>query len=703
MSNSTRAALKYALLAGALLPLPGNAENQAVGDQLLYGVAYYDEYMPYDRLDADIKMMKEAGINVVRIAESTWSSLEVEEGVFNFSHIDRVLNAMGKAGIKVIVGTPTYAVPSWLVKKYPDILAVTPQGQYKFGPRQNMDITNPDFRRHAENVIRKLMQHVKDHPAVIGYQVDNETKHYDSSGPNVQAMFVKHLQRKFPDIAAFNRDFGMDYWSHRINKWDDLLSVDGTVNASIGSEFSLFQRQLVTDYLNWQISLVKEYARPGQFVTQNFDLDWRGYSYGIQPRVDQFSAAKNLDVAGVDIYHPTQDKLTGEEIAFGGDLTRSMKQGKNYYVIETQAQGFPEWTPYPGQLRLQAFSHIASGANMVAYWHWSTTANSIETYWRGLLNQDFQPNETYREAKTIGADFARLSPQLVNLQKDNKVALYFSNQALTAFNWFKFGWTSTIEYNDVLRPFYNALYRMNVGTDFVDSSTDDLSRYSMLVVPALYSASDAELRRLNEYVKQGGHIVYTFKSGFSDQHVKVRATQQPGIIAPAAGIEYSQVTIPENVGLKDNPYQVTAEENQARWWMELIKPTTAKVLASYDHPVWGQYAAVTRNQYGKGEATYIGFMPSDAVIAKIMADAVKNAGLWGQDQQLTFPQIVRHSTNQQGKALHFLFNYSAAAAQVTYHWEEGKELLSDKPVKKNQSLTLPAWGVSIIEENTVRR
>ncbi|KAA9001410.1 cellulase family glycosylhydrolase [Affinibrenneria salicis] len=653
--------------------------------------------MPYDRLDSDVKMMKEAGINVVRIAESTWATLEPQEGTFDFSHIDRVLAAMDKAGIRVIIGTPTYAVPAWMVKKHPDILATTPQGQYKFGPRQNMDITHPWFRQRAEIVIRKLMEHVKDHPAVIGFQVDNETKHYDTSGPAVQAQFVAYLQKTYPDLQAFNKEFGMDYWSHRIHSWDDFLSVDGTVNASLAAEFARFQRQLVTDYLNWQVELVKSYSRADQFVTQNFDLDWRGYSYGIQPRVDQFAAAQKMDVAGVDIYHPTQDQLTGTEIAFGGDLTRSMKGGQNYLVIETQAQGFPEWTPYPGQLRQQAFSHVASGANMVSYWHWSTTANSIETYWRGLLSQDFQPNETYLEAKTIGADFARLSPQLVNLKKENKVALYFSNQALTAFNAFKFGWTSQEEYNDVLRPFYNALYRMNVETDLVDSSSRDLNRYALIVVPALYSASDAELQRLNDYVRQGGHIVYTFKSGFSNEHVKVRATPQPGIIEQAAGIRYSQVTIPHNVALRDNPYGVTPEENQARWWMELIKPTTARVLARYDHPVWGQYAALTRNQYGSGTVTYLGFMPSDTLIGAILADEVKQAGLWDKAQALHFPHIVRQGVNQQGKTVRFLFNYSSTPTSLSWPWPDGKELLSNQNVKSNQMLSLPAWGVLIIE------
>lgn len=352
-------------------------------NQLLFGVAYYDEYMPYERLDKDIQMMKEAGINVVRIAESTWSTVEPQDNVFDFARIDRVLNAMHKAGIKVIVGTPTYAVPTWLVRKYPDVLAITPQGPNRYGPRQNMDIANKNFRFHAERVIRKILEHVKDHPAIIGYQVDNETKAYNTAGPEVQKLFVQYMKDKFGSLDSINKAFGLDYWSNRINSWENFPSMVGSVNASQVAEFAKFQRKLVTDYLSWQATIVKEYKRPEQFVTQNFDLEWRGFSYGIQPDVDHFAAAKALDVAGVDIYHPSQDNLTGIEISFGGDVTRSMKGGKNYLVIETEAQGFPQWTPYPGQLRLQAFSHLASGANMVAYWHWHSIHNSAETYWKG--------------------------------------------------------------------------------------------------------------------------------------------------------------------------------------------------------------------------------------------------------------------------------------------------------------------------------
>ncbi|WP_375434912.1 beta-galactosidase [uncultured Hymenobacter sp.] len=680
-------------------PVGLGAQAQVLPQQkLLFGVAYYDEYMPYERLDKDVSMMKAAGINVVRIAESTWSTMEPQEGVFDFSHIDRVLDAMHKTGIQVIIGTPTYAVPTWLVRKYPAVLAVTPAGQNQYGPRQNMDISNPDFRRHAELVIRALLKHVKNHPAIIGYQVDNETKAYNTTGPGVQKLFVAYMQKKYPSLEVINKAYGLDYWSNRINTWEDFPSTTGTINASLGSEFSKFQRQLVTDYLAWQASLVREYKQPGQFVTQNFDLEWRGYSYGIQPEVDHFAAAKALDIAGIDIYHPSQDQLTGTEISFGGDVTRSMKNGQNYLVLETEAQGFPQWVPYPGQLRLQAFSHVASGANLLEYWHWHSIHNSAETYWKGLLSHDFEPNPTYEEAKTIGQDFRRLSPQLVGLQKTNKVAILFSNEALTAFKWFGFGWGTQGNYNDVLRPFYDALYRQNVGCDFVDPSSTNLESYKLLIVPALYAAPTSLLERLNRFVKNGGHVVYTYKSGFSDENVKVRSTRQPGIITEACGVSYSQFTLPVKVSLKGDPYQVGAANNQVSTWMELLTPTTAKVLATYDHPVWGKYAAITENTYGKGLATYIGCLTSKEVVEKIVVEAVKKAGLWGSDQQLHFPLITKSGVNRRQKKVHFYFNYSAELISLQYPHGVGKELLSNVPVTPNQPLQLAPWGVQVVEE-----
>ena len=184
-------------------------------DKLLFGVAYYDEYMPYDRLAQDVEMMKKAGINTVRIAESTWSTCEPQPGVFDFSHVTRVMDAMEEAGINVIIGTPTYAVPTWMAKAHPEIMAVTKNGQNPYGHRQLMDITSPMYRFYAERVIRELMKVCAHRKCVIGFQLDNETKHYGTAGKNVQQQFVKYLREKFhDDLNAMNQAFGLDYWSN---------------------------------------------------------------------------------------------------------------------------------------------------------------------------------------------------------------------------------------------------------------------------------------------------------------------------------------------------------------------------------------------------------------------------------------------------------------------------------------------------------
>jgi beta-galactosidase len=178
----------------------------------------------------------------------------------------------------------------------------------------------------------------------------------------------------------------------------------------------------------------------------------------------------------------------------------------------------------------------------------------------------------------------------------------------------------------------------------------------------------------------------------------VRTKRQPGIINEACGIYYDQFTIPQHVSLKDDPYKVGKVHNNVKTWMELITPTTAKVLAYYDHPVWGKYAAITQNSYGKGVATYIGCMTSNAVVEKILADAVKKAGLWGVDQQISFPLITKSGVNQKGKVVHYYFNYSATSGSVKYPYRDGQELLSSATIIKDGEMQLEPWGLKIVEE-----
>lgn len=690
-------------------------------DKLLFGAAYYDEYLPVDRIETDMEMIEKAGMNVIRIAESTWSTWEPQEGVFDFTHLHRMLQVSARHNIQVIIGTPTYAVPTWLARKYPDIITETHDGPGRYGRRQNMDITHPMYLKHAEIIIRRLMEEVQPYDHVIGFQLDNETKAYDTCSSYAQAKFVSYIRELFhDDLDALNYAWGLDYWSNRINSWEDFPDVRGTINGSLGAEYRKFQRKLAADFLAWQSAIVSEYARPDQFITQNFDYEWRDYSYGLQPDINQWDAAKALTVAGCDIYHHSAQDLTGKEIAMGGAIARSLKKD-NYLVLETEAQGNHGWLHYPNQLRMQAFSHLASGADSVMYWHWHSIHNAVESYWKGVLSHNLKENATYREACRIGADFRKYGAHLVNLRKSCPVAFVLNNESLTALQWFKIH--DKLAYNDIFRWLFDAFYELNVECDILSEEDIDLfSRYKMLVTPALYSVSDTLVSALDDYVRNGGNLISTFRTAFADKMLKIYHDDQPHGLTEVFGMTYDQFTDGVNVGLTDIAFPrstgavAAAGENinttgKVRYWMELLIPTTAQVLVSYNHSQWGNYAAITQNQYGKGTATYIGCYFEDADLLKdLLRSVCEQAQI--DVPEISYPVVLKKGTNDLGKVILYYFNYSDTPCTLTYHGKDAAVLLQSKvaaaasetgcdcsvTVSEGDILTLQDWDFIVLEE-----
>jgi len=678
-------------------------------ETILYGVAYYPEYMPYDRLDRDVELMQKAGITVVRVGESTWSTWEPHDGDFQFAWMQRVLDRLHAAGIKAILGTPTYSIPTWLYKEHPEIV-VTHNGTAPpltdpypptyppaktpgyYGPRQNYDFLNPYFRQHAERVIREIVSHFKDHPAVIGFQIDNEIFPTGVPTPYMNAAFLDRLKQKYKAPDTINKIWGLVYWGQLVDSWDDLPPRNGILNPGYKLEWENFQHDVVTDYLAWQAKIVNQYKRPDQFITQDF-------SGGVHTNLDQWAIAGNLDIVAENPYFETQKRLDARTIWLSGDLGRSLRH-TNYLVTETNAQTIgwdsrTQYPQYPGQLRLVVYTHLAAGANMVEYWHWDSLHYGQETYWKGVLSHDLEPNRTYAEVSRVASELKKLGAQLVDLKKDDKVAILFSADSANALSYMPV--SDHVNYMTVLKQMYDALYDLNIEPDFVQAGDPNLSRYKVLLVPPLYSTSDRVLQQISDYVKNGGQVVMAFKSGFTNEYSTVRDVMAPGPLRAAAGFHYQEFTnLAEPEPLTPDPYGV-GEQNKGSVWEEFLVPETAQVVASFDDPYW-HFPAIMRNQYGGGTLTYEGTFLTDTLQREVIREVLRRAGLTGPDQNLPGVVKVRHGRNAQGKLLHYYLNFSGEEQTFSYPYGNGSDLLTNASVRQGQAFNLKPWDLAIVAE-----
>ena len=666
-----------------------NLNAQYKFDNILYGAAYYHEYMPSERLDEDIRLMKDGGLSVVRVGESTWSLFEPQEGVFEFAWMDRILDKLHEAGIKVILGTPTYSIPAWMAHKYPEVLAEHVKGDRAYyGIRQNMDITNPAYRRFSERIIRKMAEHFATHPAIIGYQVDNEVEARGINNEGYFQGFIDYVKQRFNgDLKRLNREWGLNYWGMNINTWEEFYPRDGVTNPSYKNEWERYNRYQLAEFLNWQVGIVNEYKRKDQFVMHCFMPAFHN--------LDQVESFRQMQYPAINVYHDVQDRQDGQRIAYSGDFMRTVAKA-NYIITETNAQATgwdsqSQKPPYDGQLRQNVYAHLASGSNMVAYWHWHSLHYGQETYWRGVLGHDLQPNRIYREFTVTAGELKKIGKDLVNLKKENKVAMLYSHDSYHALNFMPY--TNRDKYPTGM--IHSALYNQNIETDIVPCDQwTDFGSYKMLVIPPLYVASDNLLEKIDRFVQNGGYVVMFYKSGYCNEHSAVSAALAPGPLRRACGFYYQEFANIPLIGLKNNAFGLTG--NQISEWYEFIIPETAKPLAYADHPFYGQWPVITENSYGKGKLIYIGAYPSQELLEKIVLQTAREAGLTAKENDYRFPIIFRTGKNQSGKTIHYIFNFSSEIKTIQNPYIAAKNLFSSE--KAGAQITLQAWDVAILEE-----
>ena len=693
---------------------------------VLFGAAYYHEYQPYERLGEDIGLMRKASISVVRVGESTWSHWEPEDGRIETEWMERIVDALHAEGIKVILGTPTYTIPPWLWRKHPEIMADRGTGSaIPYGGRQNVDFTHPAFRYHAERVVRAVVSHFATHPAVIGYQLDNETGLEILHNYGVFQGFVDYLRSRYRSVEELNERWGLTYWSHELGSWSDLWPPDGNTTPSYDLEWRRYQARLTSEFLAWQAAIVRELARPEQFCTQNM-VSGHG-----RPAADRFAIGEVLDIGAETVYCRFQDGLSlpepvrddGSAVAdsfsaesgvwsvfMKGDIGRATKQS-GFLVLETNALSIGDshdnFPAYDGQWRLAAYALVSRGARGVLYWHFHTCHTGHEMFWQGMLNHDLEPNRCYAELAGIGAELSQNAELLDGIEPDADVALLYSYDSKYALSYkapLRVAGTGEADrrsYEGIFNACYRAFFDAHAQIQVV-GETQDWERFPVVVAPALYIASDDLAERLVAYARSGGHLVLTFRSGYADADGRARAMRAPGPLREAVGAsyqEYANLTSGIRVTAGGDSYQMP-EDAAAHAWADGLVTEGARVLASYIHPHFSQFAAATVHAFGTGRVTYIGTLPN-AAFGRWLAEGVLRSAscrpIWTD-----LPPSVRsnRARTRSGGRLWFVGNWSwspvKVAVPVAVH-----ELGTHEVFRAGASLRLKAWDLRLLLEKEV--
>ena len=530
---------------------------------VLFGAAYYAEYHREERTEADLDLMKAAGFTVIRVGESVWSTWEPRDGEFDLDWLQPVLDGAHERGIAVILGTPTYAVPPWLQTAYPEIAAERRTGErVPWGARQEVDYSHPAFRFHAERVIRAVIERYADHPAVIGYQVDNEPGMLLFHNRGSFQRFVRRLKAQYGDVETLNREWGLTYWSHRLSDWSDLWTPDGNTLPQYDLAWRRYQADLTTEFIAWQADIVREYARPDQFVTTCIAYP--------RPAVADEELVEALDITAGNPYYAMQDHLdaplelepvtpwTSSGVAGmlrQADRLYSSKQSR-FLVTETDAQSIGgssfNLPPYPGQLKQAAFAFVSRGAAMIEYWHWHTLPYGTETYWGGVLPHSLEPGRVYRELAEVGSDLQAIGTSLDGYEPDADVAILWSNDSRFALEFFPplatpDGQPDHASYQRIVDAFHRGVVDAGAQSRILHVSqahslgaAELAARFPVLVAPGLYVAADADLDLLRDYAEAGGHLIVGIRTGYGDEEARARVEVAPARLHEAAGVRYDE-------------------------------------------------------------------------------------------------------------------------------------------------------------------
>ncbi|MDK1472415.1 beta-galactosidase [Streptomyces sp. 549] len=668
----------------ALAPDPPSLRTATRG-RILFGGDYSPEQWPEQTWQEDVRLMKGAGVNSATVGVFAWSRIEPTPGAREFDWLDRLMDLLHGNGVSVVLATPTASPPPWMGRLHPETLPRDADGRTVWwGSRQHFSHSSAVYRRYATALTEDLAARYADHPALVMWHINNEYCTYDWGDESARA-FRSWLRDRYTTLAALNEAWGTAFWSQHYSDWEEIIPprrAQYLPNPTQVLDFKRFTSDALLRCYLAERDIVARHT-PHLPVTTNFMPFWQGQ--------DGWEWARHEDVVSVDSY-PDPKPVEGSHAAGArhhaliADMTRSQAGGP--WMLMEQAAGPVNWRgvnhPKPrGLNRLWSLQAVARGADAVCYFQWRQSRQGAEKFHSGMVSHAGEHGRVYQEVRELGAELARLAPEVTGQPVPAEVAVLHDWESWWAGQ--QDGRPSTeVDYPQVVAAWHRALWDAGLATDFAHPVSGDLAAYRMVVIPQLYLLRDEAIDRLVRYVEGGGTLVCGFHTGVADADDRVREGGMDHRLRELFGIRTVHEWWPLDAG-----ETVDCGTFRGTLWSEELEPAgTAEVAVAYRTGELDGLPAVLR----RGRAWYLGTLPEPDGLRGLLSRAAADAGVHPVVAGL--PEGVE--AVRRGPLL-FLLNHTRQAVEFDVPGTH-RDLLGG--ATHTGPVTLARYGVAVLREAT---
>lgn len=686
--------------------------------KILFGGDYFPEQWPEEVWEEDIRLMKQANVNMVSIAIFTWALLQPDEDTYTFDWLDKVMDLIAENDIYACLGTSTAAPPIWLIRKYDDILPVKESGaRVDYGSRQAYCINSPSYRKFIRKLAKEMVLHYKDHKALALWHINNEyaNKNEMCFCKNCERYFQQWLKKKYGTIDEVNEAWGTFFWGEKYASWEEI----NTPKASSGSRNStklldykrFLSESFFTLYLE-ECNILREIT-PDIPITTNFEGDWGKFDHSL--------FKDHLDIVSWNCYPDPADPDSRKWLALRHSMMRSLLQ-KPFMLME-QAPSQVDWYPVniskrPGMMRLWSYQALAHGSDSVMYFQWRASKKGAERYHSGMVPHYGEDSRVFKEICTLGNELQK-AKDIVGSTIDSKVAILMDNDSWWAVD-NPYGsagsksldnerfWASNsqpfpsvlVSYFAELEYYFYTLYELNVSVDVIPV-TYDFSKYKLVIAPLLHMIKPGFKETAEAFVQKGGTFITTYFSGIINETVGVFLRGYPGPLKEVMGVKVEEYDpLPpgkKNIIKMRTPLDGFKKEYSCELWCDVIHTAGAKVLASFANDYYADYPCITENQFGDGKAYYVATRPDKDFMKDFLTKILKDQGI----DPPNLPEGVELMTrSKNGRSYYFYLNHGETEKEIKLANGKYENILTG--TIHEGTLNLGKYAVSILRKKEYR-